>query len=36
MNIWGEIKKVAIVEADDFQDKYDRNGLEMLFYWKAK
>lgn len=36
MNNWGEIKKVAIVEADDFQDKYDRNGLEMLFYWKAK
>ena len=36
MNQWGEIKKLAIVEADDFQDKYDRNGLEMLFYWKAK
>ena len=36
MNNWGEIKKLAIVEADDFQDKYDRNGLEMLFYWKAK
>jgi hypothetical protein len=36
MNTWGSIKKLAIVEADDFQDKYDRNGLEMLFYWKAK
>lgn len=36
MNIWGQVKKLAIVEADDFQDKYDRNGLEMLFYWKAK
>jgi hypothetical protein len=36
MNNWGEIKKLAIVEADDFQDKYDRSGLEMLFYWKAK
>lgn len=36
MNNWGEIKKLVIVEADDFQDKYDRNGLEMLFYWKAK
>lgn len=36
MNNWGEIKKLAIVESDDFQDKYDRNGLEMLFYWKAK
>lgn len=36
MNNWGQIKKIAIVESDDFQDKYDRNGLEMLFYWKAK
>lgn len=36
MNNWGEIKKLAIVESDDFQDKYDRSGLEMLFYWKAK
>lgn len=36
MNTWGSIKKLAIVESDDFQDKYDRNGLEMLFYWKAK
>lgn len=35
MNNWDK-RKVAIVEADDFQDKYDRNGLEMLFYWKAK
>lgn len=35
MNTW-ELRKLAIVEADDFQDKYDRNGLEMLFYWKAK
>lgn len=35
MNTW-EKRKIAIVEADDFQDKYDRNGLEMLFYWKAK
>lgn len=36
MNNWGLIKQLAIVEADDFQDKYDRSGLEMLFYWKAK
>ncbi len=36
MNDWTNIRKLAIVEADDFQDKYDRNGLEMLFYWKAK
>ena len=35
MNNWGEIKKLAIVEADDFQTKYDRNGLGMLFYWKS-
>lgn len=35
MNSW-ELRKLAIVESDDFQDKYDRNGLEMLFYWKAK
>lgn len=36
MNQWDVKRKIAIVEADDFQDKYDRNGLEMLFYWKAK
>lgn len=36
MNSWGEIKPLVIAESDDFQDKYDRNGLEMLFYWKAK
>ena len=36
MNSWGSIKPLVILEADDFQDKYDRNGLEMLFYWKAK
>ena len=35
MNNWG-YHPTAIVESDDFQDKYDRNGLEMLFYWKAK
>ena len=36
MNTWDSKRKLAIVEADDFQNKYDRNGLEMLFYWKAK
>lgn len=36
MNSWEEKKKFAIVEADDFQDKYNRNGLNFLFYWKAK
>ena len=35
MNSW-EVRKVAIVEADDFSDRYDRNGLNYLFYWKAK
>lgn len=35
MNNW-DYHPVAIVEADDFEDKYNRNGLEMLFYWKAK
>lgn len=35
MNDW-QYHPVAIVEADDFQDRYDRNGLEMLFYWKTK
>jgi hypothetical protein len=36
MNNWDEIKKHAIVEADDFQDRYDRNGLNFLFHWKTK
>lgn len=36
MNNWNEIKKHAIVEADDFQDRYDRNGLNFLFHWKTK
>lgn len=35
MNNW-DYKKIAIVEADDFQDKFDRSGLNYLFYWKAK
>lgn len=35
MNTW-EYKPLAIVEADDFMDRYDRNGLNFLFYWKAK
>lgn len=36
MNQWGQIKDRVYCEADDFQDKYDRSGLDMLFYWKAK
>lgn len=35
MNNW-EYRKLAIVEADDFCDRWDRNGLNMLFYWKSK
>lgn len=36
MNDWETKRKIAIVEADDFQDLYSRNGLNILFYWKAK
>lgn len=36
MNKWDEIKKVTVFESDDFQNKFDRNGLNFLFYWKAK
>ena len=36
MNEWFEKKKLAIVEADDFMDRWDRNGLNFLFYWKSK
>ena len=35
MNTW-DYHPIAIVEADDFQDRYDRNGLNYLFYWKSK
>jgi hypothetical protein len=35
LNSW-EYRAEAIIEADDFQDRYDRNGLNFLFYWKAK
>lgn len=36
MNKWGEIRNLAIVESDDTEDHYERNGLNFLFYWKAK
>jgi hypothetical protein len=36
MNNWDTIRTQAIVEADDFQDRYDRNGMNFLFYWKTK
>jgi len=35
MNTW-EYKKFAIVESDDTKDRWDRNGMNFLFYWKAK
>lgn len=35
MNIT-DIRKIAIVESDDTEDHFDRNGLNYLFYWKAK
>jgi hypothetical protein len=34
MNNW-EYHSIAIVEADDFCNRYDRNGLNYLFYWKS-
>lgn len=36
MNKFDEIRKIAIVESDDTEDHYERNGLNFLFYWKAK
>lgn len=36
MNDWSKIRKTAIVESDDTNDHWDRNGLNFLFYWKAK
>ncbi len=36
MNNFGEIRKIAIVESDDTEDCYDRNGMNFLFYWKSK
>lgn len=31
-----DIRKLAIVESDDTEDHWDRNGLNYLFYWKAR
>jgi hypothetical protein len=36
MNDWTMTRKIAIVESDDTEDRYDRNGLNFLFYWKSK
>src|SRR3990167_2653412 len=35
MNI-SDYRKLAIVESDDTEDHFERNGLNYLFYWKAK
>lgn len=35
MNNWSN-HPIAIVESDDTQDRWDRNGMNFLFYWKAK
>lgn len=35
MNSW-EIRKLAICESDDTEDHFERNGLNYLFYWKAR
>lgn len=35
MNDWN-IRKLAIVESDDTEDHFERNGLNYLFYWKSK
>lgn len=34
MNTW-EYRPIAIVESDDTKTRWDRNGLNILFYWKA-
>lgn len=34
MNDWS-IRKLAIVESDDTETHYERNGMNYLFYWKS-
>ena len=34
MNIWN--KKLVILESDDTEDHFERNGLNYLFYWKSR
>lgn len=36
MSIWTEKRKIAVVDFDDQEDRYDRNGMNFLLYWKAK
>jgi hypothetical protein len=28
--------KTVVFDADDFQDRWDKNGLNILFYWKSR
>ena len=30
------MNKQIVLDFDDIENKYDRNGLNFLFYWKAK
>lgn len=36
MNDFTKKYDYIFVESDDTEDRYDRNGLNFLFYWKAK
>lgn len=35
MNTWGTILPTLIFESDDTCTRWDRNGMNFLFYWKA-
>lgn len=35
INSW-DYRQFAVVEADDMQDRWDRNGMNFLFYWRSK
>lgn len=35
MNNWGTILPTLIFESDDTCDRYDRNGMNFLFWWKS-
>lgn len=30
------MKEIIVLDFDDFQDHYSKNGLQFMFYWKAK
>ena len=35
MGNW-DIKPVAVVDFDDMEDRYDRNGMNFLYWWKTQ